>query len=58
LIRAARYLNCAPWDLEARSVYWQKLAELSELVERRLPEVRDNLNKQRQKVRGEASEDD
>ena len=33
LLRAARYLGVAPWDLAARPVWWQEIALAAEAAE-------------------------
>lgn len=40
LIRAARYLKVAPWELLAQPVYWQRKAIESESIDAEVEEAR------------------
>lgn len=42
LIRAARYLQVAPWDLLGQPVYWRHKAIESEAIDAEVAEIRAN----------------
>jgi len=42
LIRAARYLRVAPWQLLAESIYWREIALKSMTAEARAQEILKN----------------
>lgn len=50
LIRAARYLGVAPWELAERSVFWQEWALLFEAAEHRAQAIAADIQQQRDKM--------
>lgn len=47
LIRAARYLGVAPWDLARQPVFWMDAALVTETVEAEYQKQQQDLNNMR-----------
>ncbi len=58
LIRVAEILNCSVFDLLKEPLRWRKTALLYDRVQARYPEVKEKIEKQRARVRGESPDDD
>ncbi len=61
LIRAARYLGVAPWELARQPICWMDWALLFESAEHKAPAIAEKINEQREEVKrggGKSSRDD
>lgn len=52
VIRAARYLGVAPWDLAQQPRFWLDFALCCEYAESRAPEIAEAFADQKAKVQG------